>query len=174
MATVTYYGTLHLYVGDDDERAARNQTIIQKLKEDNGPNLSRITIDGGNPNGLECFLDLASLGNLIGRSTQLVELIFDRFGGNVLNSLINNSFCAGMNKNESIECIRFSNIRLNDGKFFTALLPFFENNNNLVKIVLSGNHDGSSARIARALSRCNNSGTFLVVLVHRDVQFFWL
>ena len=153
---------LHLYVDTHDEDAvtkiASNQEIIQKLKKNKIlRTYSRIVIIGYNPNELECCVDLTQLGNIIGENTQLKGLGFTDFKGNELNSLIDNSFCSGMSTNKSIKYIGFDQTL--NGKFVSALLPFFENNNKLEKVQFSSKvyKGDSSAGIEQAVSRCNNS-----------------
>ena len=142
-----------------------NREILRRLKE-NDPNLKKLAThmvyDGWGKD--YCYRpenghDLKLLGHFIGENTILKELKFLSYPDHGLNNDTIESFCGGVNRNRSIQRIRFSNMYLLGGEIFQSLRPFFANNYNLsdLKVDDSDFGAGCAHQLSLALGGCNES-----------------
>ena len=85
----------------------------------------------------ESAYDMGWLGCFVGRNNHLKELYIRYF--NSASIEIIESFFKGVRNNRSITRLDFCSCSMNllDGKIFTIMGPFFENNNNLSRIIIN-------------------------------------
>lgn len=142
--------------------AESNRVILRKLRENN-PKLDKLWVYDGSVGGSKEYCpagahDMALLGYFIGQNTSLKELCF------WMNPVEDISECTelffrGVNCNRSIQKLDFSHVGLLRGETFQLLRPFFENNDNLSKLDVSGCDFGYGAArwLSLALRSCKSS-----------------
>lgn len=147
-----------------------NREILRKLKE-NDPVFDELGLCSTRQDEYDyycpqseydfCPEDTRSLrwiGHFIGRNTILKELNFANPFQDFHNNTIE-SFCRGLNSNRSIQKIGFYEMGLSGGELFQSLRSFFENNNNISELAVSGCEfgPGSAQQLSLALRGCNKS-----------------
>ena len=122
-----------------------NRTMLMRRNNANDCNNETLyIIDSHDDDGEECIdyvpegaYDMGWLGYFIGRNDQLKKLYIRYFDSASIDII--NSFFQGVRNNRSITRLDFCSCSMNllDGKIFTMMSPFFENNNNLSRIIIN-------------------------------------
>lgn len=157
---------------EDIVRSPTNRMILRRLKE-NDPNLVRVAVTGSDHHNSHAYRpegahDLGWVGYYIGKNTYLKKLqlanplqYFDN-DGDVDARLA--AFFRGVNNNRSIQVISFGGMDLSGG-MFQSLRPFFGNNHELSKLMVSRCNfmSGCAHQLSVALRGCNKSLKSIII-----------